>query len=106
MDRHTVVKQDCIGEVQSMTAQIDAILNRKETYLDPDHAIQPTTGLNLWERYDNMSARIVREFPEYAPSIPARKQPPDSEQSLDREDLKSFARDITALLSLLSSRTR
>jgi len=106
MDRHTVVKQDCIGEVQSMKAQIDAILNRKETYLDPDHAIQPTTGLNLWERYDNMSVRIVREFPELAPSIPTRKHPADSEQSLGREDLKSFARDIAVLLNLLSNRTQ
>ena len=103
MDRYTLVKQDCIDELQAMRAKIETFLNRKEKYLDPDYAVEPTSGRNLWERYDDVSARIAREFPELASSIPARKHPADSEQSLNREDLKSLDRDIGALVNLLNS---
>lgn len=105
MDRYTLVKQDCIREIQAMRALIETLLNRKVKYLDPDFALETTSGRNLWVRYDDVAARIAREFPELASSIPARKHPADSEQALDREDLKSLDRDIGLLLNLLNKTT-
>ena len=102
MDRHTIVKQECIRELKAMGAQKEAFLNRQEKYPDPGYAVETTSGRNLWERYDDVAARIAREFPGLASSIPARKHPADSEQALDPEDLKSLDRDIGILLNLLS----
>ena len=56
-----------------------------------------------WERYDKVAARITGEFPELASSVPVRKPPAGREQPLDRENLKTFDRNIEALVNLPSN---
>jgi len=103
MDRQTLARQDCIRELQAMRDRIGTVLNRTEKYLDPGHALEPTSRSTLWERYEKVAARITGEFPEIAMPVPVRKPPAGWEQPLDREDLKSFDREIGALVNLLNS---
>ena len=103
MDRRSLVIQDFIRELQEMRAQIEIILNRKEKYFDPGFAVERTSGRTLWNRWDNVAARITIEFPEFAKSVPMRKHPAGWEKPLDREDLKSMDRDIVGLIKLLKS---
>ena len=102
MDRHTLVIQDCIRELRAMRVRIGTVLNRPEKYLDPDYALEPTTGSTFWEQYEKVSSRITGEFPELATSIAVRKPPAGWDQPLDREELISFDRDIGALVKFLT----
>ncbi len=103
MDRHILVTQDCIRELQTMRTRIGTVLRRTEKYLDPAYALEPTSRSTLWEQYDKVAARITGEFPELAPSVPVRKPPAGWEQPLDRENLKSFDRNLEGLVNLLSN---
>lgn len=103
MYRQTLVKQDCIAELQSMRTRIENALNRKVHYIDPDHTLEPTSKRNLWERYEDVCARIAREFPELTASIPVCKPPVDSEEPIVPADLKSLDRDVSELLDLLQA---
>ena len=103
MDRHILVTQDCVHELQAMRIRIGTVLRRTEKYLDPAYALEPTSHSTLWERYDKVAARITGEFPELASSVPVRKPPAGRKQPREREKLKSFDRNLEALVNLPSN---
>ena len=105
MDRLVLVTEDCMRELHAMRFRIETVVNRLEKYVDPDHALEPDSPSTLWERYDEVVARIAREFPALAKSVPLRKHPAGWEEPLDREDLQSFDRDIEVVLNLLNGKT-
>ncbi len=51
MDRQTLLRQECVREFEAVKAQVARLLKREEKYIDPGHAIDPSSGRNVWERY-------------------------------------------------------
>ena len=102
MDRQALVRQESIRELEAVKAQVASLLKRKEKYIDPDYAIDPASGRNLWERYNDVCMRIGRERPEFVSSIPVVKAHRDDlEEPLNREQLKSLDHSIDVLLQRL-----
>ncbi len=81
-----------------MQAEIAILISSPAKYLDAARTAEPTSGVELYNRYDNISDRLHSEFPELTKCRRLRRYRPTKNGSLLRTDLKGLDQDIAELL--------
>jgi hypothetical protein len=86
-----------LQELRSMLAEITELLGSPAKYLEAAQTAEPTSGRELYERYDNLSARLIEDFPLL--SIKLKPYIPDRIGSLIRADLACLSAEIRELIA-------
>jgi len=102
MDRTWMLRQAVAKEAEGMPHEIAALLKSQAKYLDAQQTAEPTSGLELYQRYDNLRELVRREFPDLDKRIPARRYWASDDGSLLRSDLGALRHDLEAILRLLA----
>jgi hypothetical protein len=103
MDRTTLSKRCYADQLEGMRREIATLLASPAKYLDAALTADPTSGVELYERYDNLRDRLRSEFPEFTERLSTRQYRTTRNGSLQRPDLKSLDREIEVLLSLIAA---
>ena len=87
-------------------SEVNALVGRKEKYIDPDFSREPTSGKPLYERVRAHREYLVAGFPKQAAQLPPMKYvfPRGMGESLSRDELRRLRSEIeTALRCLMES---
>ena len=105
MDRTILLRQLYVKELDGMRHEIAELLASPAQYLDAALTAEPTTGIELYERYLNLRARVSGDLPELIGQTSGRPYQASIDGSLLRPDLQALARDIEALARLIAEST-
>jgi hypothetical protein len=103
MDRETLLRKFYSDELTAMRAEIAGLQRSPAKYLDAVLTAEPTSGIELYERYHNLRDQFRRDFPESASRLPATRYRTSEDGSLQWPDLASLDRDIEVILAIISS---
>ena len=85
-----------------MRREIAALLASSAKYLDAALTAEPTSGVELYERYDNLCERLRRELPDLTERISRRQHRASDDGSLLRPDLRALDYDLEGILKLIA----
>jgi hypothetical protein len=80
-----------------MLAEITKLLDSPAKYLEAAQTAEPTSGRELYERWDDLSARLIEDFPLL--NTKSRSYRPDRIGSLVRTDLACLSAEIKELIA-------
>ena len=102
MDRQAGLRQWYLDKLTGMKSEIAALLKSPAKYLEAALSEEPSSGVELYDRWEDVCHRFWKEFPEQPSHLVVRQYRADREGSLQRRDLISLDRDIKALQTLIS----
>jgi hypothetical protein len=85
-----------LNELRSMLAEITKLLDSPAKYLESAQTAEPTSGRELYERWGDLSTRLVEDFPLL--NIKPKSYKPDRIGSLIRTDLVCLSAEIKELI--------
>ena len=102
MNLSSMLKQLDAEEIEGMLAEALAQLRSPAKYLDAALTAKPSTGVELYERYDNLCERLRKDFPDISADIPARRYRATCDGSLLRRDLSALIHNLETILKLIA----
>jgi len=94
-----LIRQDAdLKELRSMLAEITKLLGSPAKYLEAAQTAELTSGRELYERWDDLSARLIGDFP----LLNIRPKPYGPDRiigSLIRADLARLSAEIRELIA-------
>lgn len=103
INRTTLLKQWYFERLKGMQCEITTLLSSPAKYLDAALTGEPTSGIELYERYDKLRDGLRSEFPEFTKVLSTRNYSTTRDGSLLRSDLKRLEREVEMLLSLFEA---
>jgi hypothetical protein len=102
MNRSSLLKRLEVEEIEGMLDEAATLLKSPAKYLDAALAAEPSSGIELYERYDNLRKRLHREFPNLTERIPARCYRATYDGLILRPDLNALIHDLETILTLIA----
>jgi hypothetical protein len=98
-----LLKQWCRAQLTAMQDEISSLRASPAKYLDAALTAEPSSGVELYERYEKLLDQSRRDFQCWASRFPAETYRADRDGSLRRRDLASLERDIEAFRAVIDS---
>jgi hypothetical protein len=99
-----LVRQEAdLQELRSIRAEITRLLGSPAKYLEAAQTAEPTSGRELFERWDDLSAQLIEDFPLL--NIKPKPYKPDRIGSLIRADLACLSAEVKELIARIERLT-